>query len=233
MKKTICLILSFLLAVPLLFFVPANVEAAAEYQYVKIDDSRTFNGGTFRNYFKYPKLKGDSQAVKKINRALKKEGESHVKMSGYTMKDIEEFIAHDYENYQTKCEYYNTVDGKAAFNSDDIFSIRYSFAWFAGGVGNGDIYGDTFDLKTGKKLNIMQVVDSKYSDYTSLRNAIYKKLKKKYEQEAAEAFLTNYDTEKKLKNADFYVTARGKVVVCFRTYDISYGAAGCLTVTLT
>ena len=232
MKKILCLYLSLLMAVPLLCFNLLNVQASVDYQYVKIDDSKTYEGGTFKNYFVYPELQGSSKAIKKINNALKKEGKKHVKVRGYSIEEIQSFIEHDYENYQTKCDYYNIAKGKAAFNDQDVFSIRFTTEWFAGGVANGDVYGETFDTTTGKRLNLTQVIDSRYTGYSALSNALYKKLKKKYDQETADNFLNNYDSAAKLKKADFYLTTTGNLVVCFPTYDISYGAAGCLTVNM-
>ena len=38
--------------------------------------------------------------------------------------------------------------------------------------------------------------------------------------------------DKALRNADFLIDKKGRVEVCFRTYDISYGAAGTLFVIL-
>ena len=235
MKQKTRFFLSLALVAAFILALPAQARAAAKrtrFAYVKIDDSEAYAGGTFQNYFRYPKLKGSKAAIKKINKALEKEGKAFIKMSGYTKDDIAQFIEHDYENYHNRCEYFNTADGKAAFNDGRLFSICYQTAWYAGGVSNYDIFGVTFNVKTGKRLNLFQVLPEEDANYSELRATIHEKLLKKYDSEVAGAFYQNYDSKKKLQKADFYINTKGKVVVCFRTYDLSYGAAGCLTVTL-
>ncbi|MBR1629517.1 MAG: DUF3298 domain-containing protein [Lachnospiraceae bacterium] len=164
---------------------------------------------------------------------MKKQGQSFVKIeAGYSMAEIEETIRNDYENRHTYCEYFNTVDGKAAYNDGDIFSIQFKSAWFLGGVSNYNTYGATFDVETGKKLNLMDVVSDDFSDFSDLQRVIYYRLESQYGSEVAQAFDEKYSTEKALKKVNFYVNEKGKVIVCFQTYELSYGAAGCLTVTL-
>ena len=218
-----------------LFFIPnakpVFASSPVSYSYVTIDKSKTFTGGTFYNYYKYPKLKGSSRGKKKINNILKKEGKAHVKMGGHSVSDFEEDINNHYANYGEKFDWINTATGKVAFNNGKIFSVRF-YVEFSTGIGHEDGYGKTFNVKTGKPLKLTQAVSKKYSKYSKLRKTIYNKLLKKYGEEIAENFKDNYASKKKLKNANFYISKKGKVIVCFRTYDISDGAAGCLTVSL-
>ena len=226
-------LLCMILALSLLISGPeARAAGKAGYRFTKIDRSQTFDGGTFLFYFKYPKLKGTSKAIQKINKTLEKEGKTFVNSMDYSMGEIEEFITRDYKNYHTKCEYFNTVDGSVGFNRDNIFSIQYASAWFVGGVSNYNSFGDTFNLKTGKKLNITQVVSETYTNPAILRNQIHDKLYEKYDASVSDGFYEKYGTDKALKQVHFFINKKGNVIVCFPTYDLSYGAAGCLTVTL-
>ena len=235
MKKMTKRLVGMLLLAGMLFAVPEEALAAekASFTYETIDNSRSFEGGTFSNYFRYPKVKGNSKAAQRINQTLKKEGTRFVSMKGsYSMEEIAAFVARDSENYHTVCDYYNTTDGKVSYNKNGIFSIAYGFGWYVGGVSNHDFYGDTFDLDTGKKLGLVEVVADRYSEESELREAIYNKLKAKYDGEVADSFKEKYRTDKALRNADFLIDKKGRVEVCFRTYDISYGAAGTLFVIL-
>ena len=227
-------LLSLLLIASLSVSIAQDAFAAekASFAYQTIENSLQLPQGRFDNHFKYPKLKGSSNAIKKINTQLEKEGEKHISTGGYTIDEIKEFIIRDNSGYNTFCKYFNTADGKVSYNKNGIFSIQYNTAWFVGGVSNYDTFGDTFDLETGKKLNLFSVVSDEYSDYSSLKEEIHSRLLKKYDSEIAGTFYENYNSKKKLSNADYYITKAGKVMVCFRTYDISYGASGCLTVSL-
>ena len=201
---------------------PMNAEAAglkkARYTYVTLDGSVFSSDGIVYNYFQYPELKGKTKAVKRINKAFTSAANKHVN------EDLYEPANGD--------TYYHTVDTKAGYNKKRVFSVRYHFEWYMGGVVNIDEYGDTFSLKTGKKLKITSVVARKYARPAKLRSVIYKKLAKKYGYEVANEFRRTYKSNKKLKKADFYVNKKGRVIVCFRTYDIAYGLMGCLTVSL-
>ena len=199
----------------------------AKFSYVKLDRTREYPDGTIYVWFKYPQLKGDSKAIKKINSTLKKEARKHV--NSYQSKDL--FDAG--ENREIIYgPYYNTVNGKVRFNKKGILSIRYTTQWYGGGVGAHDKYGDTFSLKTGKKLKITKVVKKKYSKTSKLRKVIYNKLKKKYNKETADIFKQKYKKAKKLRNIDFYINDKGKVIVCFPKYDIGYGYVGFMSVSL-
>ena len=239
-KRIMSIILA--LAITLTLSIQVQTANAAEklsYTFNKLDRSFSIDEGSMSNYYNYPVFEGDTAGIKKINAALVKEAENHVAKSGYTEAELKEFIVADYKNNGSKANYFNAANTKVMLNNGKTVSIMVTTEWYAGGVANGDFFGLTFNVNTGKKLKVADVLPAKYNPGTAkgskaLRNAIYKKLAKKYKDdpETAQNFLNNYKTKKVLKKMDFYVTKKGKVVVCFRTYDIGYGAMGCLSVTL-
>ena len=219
-----------------LLIAPASASAAskARFTYKKVDQSKTYyNVIEFQNYFKYPKLKGKSKAVKKINSTLKNEANAFVVSvyRNYSEDDIAEYAKSVADSGYTD-PFINTASGKVTYNKKGVISIRYSKNWYLGGVYQADTFGDTFSLKTGKRLRVLSVVAKKYAKAGKLRKAIASKLRSKYGYDVQSSFNTRYAANKDLKNVAFYLSKKGKVVVCFPKYDIAAGYMGALTVTL-
>ena len=209
-----------------------DVEAAskASFSYVQEGQKTAYNGDSISNYFKYPKLEGTGKAVNKINSALNKEAKKHV--NAYDMDEAIRLLTES-ASYRTYAEnYLHTVKSKVTFNKKGVFSVREKSEWYQGGVYNCNYYGDTFSLKNGKRLKVTDVVAKKYAKPGKLRKALYKKIMSKYGNEAATKFRDNYRTNKKIKKMEFYISSSGKVVICFDTYELLYGAAGCLKVSI-
>ena len=207
----------------------AHAAKPAVYSYAKIDKSRTCDGGTVYNYFKYPKLKPSSKGAKKINAALRKKARNFVK--AIDMDDAV-YSLDQYAQSYGKSDFYHTAKGKVTYNKKGVISIRVTDSWYMGGVTDYGNTGYTFKLKSGKKLKVMDVIASKYAKAGVLRSKIAKKLTSKYGSEIADGFKTRYSTAKALKNVNFYLNGKGKVVICFRKYDIAAGYLGTQSVTM-
>ena len=111
-------------------------------------------------------------------------------------------------------------------------SIKFTVSWYMGGVYNKIVYGETYSLKTGKKLKILDVVKKKNAKVGKLRDLIYDKLMAKYDYEIADTFWDNYSTSKTIKNLKFHINYKGNVVVLFSPYEIAPGSMGTLSVTV-
>ena len=208
------------------------------YTFKTLEQNEEYFGGTISNYSKYPVFKGKSKAIKKINKSLKKHAREHI-AKAYEYDDHEGSISWYYDTYGQgkKVEFLNVEKSKVTFNKKKIVSVRFTDEWFFGGAASKDVCGLTYNIKTGKKLKIKAVIPKKYNPasdkgYKKLRSYISKKLDKKYGSEVAEAFLAKYGTKADLGNINFYVSSKGKVIVCFPTGDIAEDSAGCLKITV-
>ena len=237
MKRILAILLTVLTLLSATTFGAFTAEAkGTAYTIKKLDKSVSAYGGKLYNYSKYPVFKGRSKGIKKINSSVKSHSKSFVKRAGDADNNRAELNSY-YESFGegNKVSFYNTERCAVTYNKKGIVSVKYRSDWFMGGVHNGDYYGATYKTKTGKKLKLKDVVTKKYNPlkdngYYNLKFNIYNKLYDKYGEEVAETFNSNYDSGKKLNKLPFYINKKGKVIVCFQTYDISYGAAGCLTV---
>lgn len=219
-------LLLFSLMVLFLVGDPAKVNAAtkAEYTYKTYDKSKTYKGkkSTIKDIEKYKRviLKGDSDAVKKINAVLKAECDAKLAdmPAGYAKNDA------DMMGYDS--QYSNTYTSKVTYNDNGVISIRINFEWYQGGTADygWDCY--TFDLTTGDQL---QLTDVCKGSNASLSKKIKNKLVKKYSKDA---FFADKLDKITAKDSEFYLNKNGKAVVTFDKYEISYGAAGAFTVTL-
>ena len=216
MKRKISLILAICISFTMLTATYANALTKAKYEYVKIDKSEKYENGTFTNYYKYPSIKGKSNVAAKINSAFEKEGNN--------------FVTIDTNYIDRTVEAYNTLRSYVTFNKKGILSVRFRTYWYVGGVTNFNIYGDTFSLKTGKKLSIYKVVNKKYAKYDALKKEIKRQLKKKTTTQIARDFDESYNTKTKLGKVEYYIGGKGNVYVCFKTYDLADGATGPINV---
>lgn len=204
---------------------PVSVQAAekAEYYYKTYDRSETYHGKcTIVDHESYKRviLKGDSDAVKKINKTLKKACDEALKNmpTGYA-----EEIA---KNSTDDAEYYNEYTSKVTYNNHNIISILVSYEWYQGGVADYGCDGYTFDLETGKQLKLTDVCSGSNKKLTET-------IKKKLIKKAGEGVISPDSMDKiSAADADFYLKKGNKAVVCYDKYEIADGAAGAFLVTL-
>lgn len=89
--------------------------------------------------------------------------------------------------------------------------------WWAGGVSNTNVYGLTFRLKDGKKLNLTNVCKGSAA---SIKKTVLKKVKKDPDQSVFNwKVLNGY----KAKKMNFYLKPNKKAVVTFGPYEIAFG----------
>lgn len=223
MKKILTLIL---LSGVLLLQSVMTVEAGSgvEYYYKTYDKSVTYEGkkATIKDSEKYKRvfLKGNSQAIKKINKTLKAACDAALKEmpQDYAKNDVE------YRDFDD--EYFNEHTSKVVYNQNGRISIVVSYFWYQGGVGD---YGKdcfSFDLKTGKKLKLTDVYKTSNAKLTKkIKNALLKKYGK-------ECFFMDAFNNISADKCDFYLKKGGKVVVVFDKYEIGPGSSGEFDITL-
>lgn len=220
-KKISVAVLTGVLAVgPVATIAPKEqivTQAAEAYTYKTVKNNQTFKGEgctiTVKNYYKHVVLSGSSSAVKSINKQLKKYSDAFMAEPSGAVE-----YAKDDCKYRTYDETYNDyVTQKVSYLSDGIVSIVTTWTWYAGGVGNTNIYGYTFDLKTGKEIKKLTSV-TKTTSLTKIKSTLTKKI---------EADPNNFDPSdlKDMKATDFhfYINSKGKVVVCFGPYELGWG----------
>lgn len=164
-------------------------------------------------YFQYPQFKGTTTAIKKINKQLKNESSKFLKSEN--AKIIEEIIQLAIQNniFSNKEEdvWFWKTSCKVSYNKNNIMSIHMKEEWYAGGVYNESHYGFNYNVKTGKKLTIKDVISG---------NAKEKILKaaKKY----CGSDTVAYNIIKDTKSYKFYFS-KGKVYLCYGSYELKHG----------
>ncbi|WP_455717039.1 PdaC/SigV domain-containing protein, partial [Anaerosporobacter sp.] len=166
--------------------------------------------------YQYPQFKGTSKTIKKINSKLKKEctkffqGENPKNISESIQSSIDNNRFYDKEEryiYQTTCE--------ITYNKNNIVSISMNQKWYSGGVNNTTNYGFNYNLKTGKKLGINDVISGDA---------------KKKILEAAKEYCGSdtvaYDAIKNTKEKDYkFYFSKGKVYICYGSYELMHGTS--------
>ena len=192
-----------------------------------IDYSESCKTGKIKGKYTYtmPALQGTSKVVKKINKALK---------AGYTESQKDKEKLWNYVKDNSKDDAMNrdvvyelTSTCKVRYNQKGYISFSYDHYWFTGGVSNIWTDGMTFDLKTGKKLSVSDVVSGS-------NTKIRKKILAKYEKKNGELGTLGQDEilkDTKMKDFQFYLNKDGNVVVCFGPYQPG-GGNGESTITL-
>lgn len=187
--------------------------------YLTIDYSESCKTGKIKGKYTYtmPALQGTSKVVKKINKALK---------AGYTESQKDKEKLWNYVKDNSKDDAMNrdvvyelTSTCKVRYNQKGYISFSYDHYWFAGGVSNIWTDGMTFDLKTGKKLSVSDVVSGS-------NTKIRKKILAKYEKKNGELGTLGQDEilkDTKMKDFQFYLNKDGNVVVCFGPYQPGSG----------
>ena len=114
--------------------------------------------------------------------------------------------------------YYYKTTCKATYNKHGIVSFCFQMEWYAGGVFNSKHYGATYNLKTGKKLALYDVISETRSD---VKEKIASKMARKYAT-GYSPYYTYADTKQKIKTMKwssfgFYLKNK-KVIVSTGSY---------------
>ena len=111
-------------------------------------------------------------------------------------------------------------------NEDDIFSICIATEWYMGGVFNADRYGLTFDLRTGERVTIPQLVEMDEAALKEKLDAIV--MYYLYDKYGGSFLNDPREVLEKLTPEDYlFYVEEGEIILCFPTYTFGPGAAGC------
>lgn len=211
-KKSFWLILLMIICLNVSIF-PDNTEAAvttskkAVFTIKTYQDQKTFGHVTAQYKYELPQLKGSSSAVKKINSYLKKGYTASLKDKKVLWDDAKQL-----QGFHATTPFVCLSSCKATYNARGYVSFYYSEKWYAGGVSNYGHSSMTFDLKTGKKLNVSQVVSGNSAE---VKEKIIQKYKEKYYRQ----YTNGLTTLRGMKISDFnFYLYNGKVIVYFGPY---------------
>lgn len=206
-----------------------SVESATKASYEMKNNKETWKEGNIVRgivSFQYPKLKGNSNEIAKINDVL--ENAMKVFMADENVERIKESTLYYIDNklFSENVEqlYWKTTC-KVTYNKNNIISMHMKETWYAGGVYNQYDYGYTFNLETGKMLTAIDVIGGKSEVVSSKVIASAKKYFNKKEI-ALDAELwqniSNTINTYDAKEFKFYLKP-GKAYICFGSYELNLG----------
>ena len=208
------------------FAAEANTKVSASTK--KINKTRKYAYGEITNYVKYVKLSGSSKTIKKINKTLKNEAKQYLWSESH-MDQLEDLYGSQFERQSDYPPVVSqTTVEKVGFNKGNVISVSLTTEAVENTMSGNSAYGLNYNLKTGKKLKLSDVLPEKYdpttkAGYKRLRKYIYTKVKKDMSENAAEWF-SAWCTQKYLKDTAFYITKSGRIVLCFN--NMVFGGNG-------
>lgn len=212
----VCMILTtFILSMPKKVFADSNTNIIG-YEMKTVKKEYKDKNGIVRGIvsFGYPKFIGTSDAIKKINKEIKKAREDYFRSDN--AKNIKETtkdsIKQNRFEYDTD-QYFWTSSCGITYGKGNIVSFCVTEDWYAGGVHNRYDYGFNYDLNTGKKLTIQDVIDG------GAKENIIKAAKKYCKNDPAALNII-----KNTKDYHFYFEP-GKVYICYGSYELGHGTS--------
>lgn len=180
--------------------------------------SKKFKGDKVSAIYRYdlPILKGNTKNVKKINVSLEKEYRKTFNEKDALLKIAKEHNKEKDANVHNYSDTYrNTHICKVTYNQNGYISFRYKNVSYIGGAINQWTSGYTYSLKTGKKLDILNVTSG---GENSVKAKIGEKLAdyvKKFS--GSDIAFDKAMKDEEISEFEFYLI-NGKVVVCFGPY---------------
>lgn len=207
------LVRMFVLGILLILFFsmsekPVLAQQKARYTIKRYREVKEYSKIKTNYIFDKPILKGKSNAIKKINRSLEKEYKK-----SWDDKETIQDTAKEMSKYSStrKIRLYTTDKCKVTYNGKGIISFCYYSEWYAGGVNNTYHYGLSYDLKTGRKLQLSDVVSG---SKTQIKTKIWKQYNKEYPH--------GFSSKKgamKIPLSDWYFYLKnGKVIISHGAY---------------
>lgn len=174
--------------------------------------SAQYNGSNGRVSAKYvyelPQLKGNSAFVRKANVSFRKAYRQSLNGKDSAFETAE----YSDKNLTYKDKYFTTTTCKVTYNKNGFVSFRFHHRWYIGGVRNIWTDGVTYDLKTGKKVNVTNVISG---NKKIVKDKIINKYFTKFElrSESEYTAMLNIDVRK-----SYFYLQNGNVIVCFGPY---------------
>lgn len=207
---TVCLILGLGFITQKIGVVSVEAASKVSYTVTNKEETRTYRNMSAQYLYQLPQLKGNSAAIKKINKSLQAD---YKKTFASKASLFEYFEGDKYSDSRQQYgdKYYSRVKCRIAFNRNGYVSFKYSAEWYAGGVSNVWDYGLTYRLKDGKKMGIQDVLAGSRS---SAKQRIASAYASKISYRGYEAII-----KMKYSEFNFYIKPNQKVVICFGPYQ--------------
>lgn len=218
-----------------LFLAAPGVEAAStadQKAVIKAEkQSKEYTTTDGKAYFTYkiskPVLSGNTKAVTAINKTIDKMAEEWSKY----IKEGKKNASFMYDSYVENpkdfrlipCEY--EISYEVTYNDKGYVSLYFSeYSDMGGAHPNSAFTAATFDLKTGKKLGVADIMSG---NGKTIRSNIYNIWKAIISKDPNAYFSDALTTVKKttLANTNFYLNKKG-LVLFYNTYDIATYVAG-------
>ena len=172
-------------------------------------------------YFDYPVLHSEEEAHKRINEAVYQKAEAF--MTEMTQEQIETPVMSVF-NTPTDCIY--TMETQVCHNGEGILSLLYTSNYYMGGNHSiKDREAVTYSLRTGEAVDLTQLTDM---DEATLLKELQTRAYTGLEEEAGPMLITDAKgvlERYTLDDFDFIID-EGEIVLLFRTYEFTAGAAG-------
>jgi hypothetical protein len=215
-KRLLCGMLSMVMALALVQLTPVNAASTKVETTSKkvVLLNKKYGKIKVKCYYEKILLKGDTEAIEKINETLNQTYEDMEKSKKSSKTSLIKYAKADASQDHVGT-YVDTSTAKVTYNAKGIISIQFSDEWYAGGVSNPDTWGMTFNVKTGEQLTLDQVCNSTPEKIaTTLRKKI----------QNADSYASVADvTAEKVPEMRFYLKSGNKAVVCFAPYSLGYG----------
>ncbi len=168
-KYVVASALALAMSVGLVTSPKAEASSSAKYYFKQYKTVKKYKYGIKAIFaYKLPQLKGNSAAIKKINKSLRKNYTAELKHK----KQLFEFSKWDskyagslttYDDAGSLTTYDDIVKPRATYNKNGVISFRYDQDLNIGGSGTYLIGSWTYSLKTGKKLTVFDVAEGNKS----------------------------------------------------------------------
>lgn len=131
-----------------------NVQAAsrASYTIKKIQEKKTYKNSSATYSYELPQLKGNSAAVKKINKSLKSFYTSDQKLRKELFKQFADYKSTGYLDKNDETLFVNTKCTET-YNKNGYVRFVYGFTWHGCGSAEGNRTTVIYRLKDGKKVS--------------------------------------------------------------------------------
>lgn len=157
--------------------------------------------------YEYPQIKGNTKAIKKINKAIRKERDAF-----FTSGTADYFRSYLTDEYWSKERYFYKRKCKIRYNKGNILSFTEAETLFAGFSSHTYYFGYNYNLKTGKTLTYKNAISG------NARKKIIKATKKVLKKEAID-YNEGCKELKAKKHFEFYISP-GKVYICYQPFEI-------------
>lgn len=163
-KYVVASALALAMSVGLVTSPKAEASSSAKYYFKQYKTVRKYKHGIKAIFaYKLPQLKGNSAAIKKINKSLRKNYTAELKHK----KELFEFAKWDSKHVGGHTTYDDIVKPRATYNKNGVISFRYDQDLNIGASGTYLIGSWTYSLKTGKKLTVFDVAKGNKSSVSA------------------------------------------------------------------